>query len=165
MNKSIAKTNSNDLNPWSLLKNDIWDVFEKFTEDLEMPLSSQEFVPKIEVKDKGNSYQVCAEVPGMDEKDINVTLKENSLIIEGEKKNEVKNEDKKKGIFHSEFNYGRFYRAIPLGNDIDSEKVKANYRNGVLMVELEKLPEKATKHRKIEISSSSKDSSEGETKH
>ncbi len=127
--------------------------------------TGHDFSPKIEVKDTGKTYQVCAEVPGMDEKDINVTLRDNHLIIEGEKKNEVKNEDKKKGVYHSEFSYGRFYRAIPLSDDVDAERVNAFYKNGVLSVELEKLPEKAGKNKKIQINAGKAETPQVETKH
>jgi HSP20 family protein len=141
MNRHLTTTN----------KNELWDLFDKFL-DFEMPTFGQhDFSPKIEVKDNGKSYQICAEVPGMDEKDINITLKDKQLILEGEKRNEYKDEDKKKGYFHSEFSYGRFYRAIPLSDDVDTEKVKANYKNGVLFIDVEKLAGKESKTRKIEI--------------
>lgn len=154
MNRNLTTTNSNrDLSPWSVFRDDLWDVFDRFAKEFDMPTmtSVDHLVPKIEVKDLGKTYQVCAEVPGMEEKDINVTLKDNKLIIEGERKSETKEEDKKKGFFHSEMSYGRFYRSVPLTDDIDVENVNANYKNGVLIVELAKNPEKTTKERKIQI--------------
>lgn len=171
MNRNLTtrSNRSREMSPWSGFRDDLWDLFDRFSQDFEMPLtqSQEQFVPKIEVKDKGDSYLVCAEVPGMDEKDINLSLKENSLIIEGEKKKEFKDEDKKKGYFHSEFSYGSFYRAIPLGEDVDTENVSATYRNGVLDVTLKKLPEKVSKNKKIQITSSGgrTDSQRVEQKH
>lgn len=161
MNRSLTRggRESRDLSPWNVFRDDLWDLFDRFsrdfTRDFDMPLSlsQEQFVPKIEVKDTGDSYMVCAEVPGMDEKDINLTLKDNKLIIEGEKKKEWRDEDKSKGYFHSEFSYGKFYRAIPLSDDVDTENVSASYRNGVLDIELKKIPEKASKSKKIEITS------------
>lgn len=155
MNKNLTTSNKRDLGPWSVFRDDLWDVFDKFSKEFEMPemASMNHVVPKIEVKDIGKAYQVCAEVPGMDEKDINVTLQENNLIIEGERKSESKNEDKKGGRYHSEISYGRFYRSIPLIDDIDAENVNAAYKNGVLTVELAKNPEKTKKERKIQIGS------------
>jgi HSP20 family protein len=138
-----------------VFRDDLWDVFDRFAKDFDMPAmaSMDHVIPKIEVKDLGKTYQVCAEVPGMDEKDINVTLKENNLIIEGERKSETKEEDKKTGRFHSEMSYGRFYRSIPLSEDIDPENVNASYKNGILTVELAKHPEKTKKERRIQIGS------------
>ncbi len=153
MNKGLSTRSGHGLNPWSVIKNDIFDVFDRLTQDLDMPLAAgtQQFVPKIEVKDTGTAYQVCAEVPGMDEKDINLTLKDNHLVIEGERKNETKEEDRKKGVFRSEISYGRFYRAIPLYDDVDADKVTAKYANGVLTIDVQKVPLKEEKVRKIEI--------------
>jgi len=154
MNRSLSKNNEKkDLSPWSVFREDLWDVFDRFAKDFDVPGldSASHFTPKIEVKDLGNTYQICAEVPGMEEKDINVSLKENNLIIEGERKNETKQEDKKKGLFHSEMSYGQFYRSIPLSDDIDTENVNASYKNGLLTVELAKHPGKAVKERKIPI--------------
>lgn len=152
MNRNLT-TQSRNTSPWSVFQNDLWDLFDRFSKDFDMPTLStgNDFVPKIEVKDTGKTYQICAEVPGMDEKDINVTLKDNQLVIEGEKKKEFKED--KKGFYHSEFSYGRFYRAIPLSEDMDPEKVNATYKNGLLTIDLEKVPEKAGKNKRIEINS------------
>jgi HSP20 family protein len=158
MNRNLTRSNQNrEMSPWAGFRDEIWDILERFTQDMDVPsLLKGEFTPKIEVKELGNAYQICAEVPGMNEKDINVTLQNNNLIIEGEKKNEVKDEDKKKGIYHTEFSYGRFRRSIPIGEDIDSEKISATYKDGLLMIELPRNPQKSSNARKIEVSSSSK---------
>lgn len=168
MNRSLTTSNNNrDLSPWSVFRDDLWDVFDKFAKEFDVPTlgSLDHSIPKIEVKDLGKTYQVCAEVPGMEEKDINVTLRENNLIIEGERKSETKNEDKKKGSYHSEFSYGRFYRSIPLSEDIDAENVNASYKNGVLTVELAKNPEKVSKERRIQIGKGKQQSAVEEQKH
>lgn len=149
MNKSLARTHSRDTSPWIGFRNDLWDVFDRFSKDFDALGVREDFTPRIEVKDKGKKFQVCAEVPGMDEKDINVTLKDNQLIIEGEKKNESEGEEE--GFFHSELSYGHFYRAITLSDDVDPEKVNATYKNGLLNIELEKNPEKAGTNKKIQI--------------
>lgn len=157
MNKSLMNFNKErELNPWSLIRDDLWDLFDRFSHD-EMPLiGTQQFVPKIEVKDTDKAYQVCVEVPGMSEKDLNVTLKDNVLVIEGEKKNETKREDKKKEVFHSEFSYGRFYRAISLSDDANPDEVNANYQDGILTIDVSKRPGKANNARRIEIGKANK---------
>lgn len=165
MNRSLTRSNSGSLNPWAGFRNDLWDVFDRFTKDFDALGVREDFAPKIEVKDQGQNYLICAEVPGMDEKDINVTLKDNQLIIEGEKKNESTDEDKKKGYFHSEFSYGRFYRAIPLSDEVDTEKVAATYKNGLLNVELSKLPGRSSKDKKIQINAGKAGSKQVEQKH
>lgn len=140
------------MNPLTVFRDDLWDVFDRFSKDFDLTNSNAGSIsPRIEVKDDDKSYHLCAEIPGMNEKDINVTLKDKHLIIEGEKKNESKEEDKKKGIYHSEISYGRFYRAIPLSEDVDTEKVNATYKNGVLNIEIGKQSEKSNKTKKIEI--------------
>lgn len=159
MNRNLTRRN-NDLSPWSMLKGDVWDLFDNFEDRL-----SEQFTPKIEIKDLDKSYVIKAEVPGMAENDINVSLKNNQLIIEGEKKNESKSEDKEKGTYHSEFSYGRFYRAIPFSDDVDTENITASCNNGVLNIELAKKPERMSKERKIEISSGGRGDKKVESKH
>ena len=162
MNKHLTTRAGRETSPWSVFRSDLSDLFDRFSQDFDLPtFGGDHFSPKVELKDTGKTYQICAEIPGMDEKDIEVTLRDNQLIIEGEKKNEFKEEDKKKGFFHSEFSYGRFYRAIPLSEDIDAEKVRAEYKNGVLNIEVDKLPEKAAKSKKIQINAGK----QVETKH
>jgi HSP20 family protein len=163
MNKSLARSHSHETSPWNGLRNDLWDVFDRFSKDFDALGVREDFSPKIEVKDKGQTFQVCAEVPGMNEKDINVTLKDNQLIIEGEKKNE--NEGEEKGFFHSEFSYGHFYRAITLSDDVDPDKVTATYKNGLLNIELEKNPDKAGRNKKIQINAGKSSARDVEQKH
>lgn len=131
---------------------DMEDMFERlrrefYTPDLFRGLEG--FAPRVEITETDKNILVLAEIPGMKEKDINVTLKENCLIIEGEKKSERKKEEK--GYYSSEFSYGSFYRSIPLHNEVDPDKVDATYKNGVLEVTLNKLEESKQKAKRIEI--------------
>lgn len=152
-NRSLTTSNRNDqfLSPFNSLRDDLLDLFDDFSLGLTPSTRiGREFVPRIEIKDLGNAYVVSAEVPGMNDKDMNVTIKENCLILEGEKKEEHKED--KGGISRSEFSYGSFYRMIPLSDDIDAEKVSATYTNGVLKVTVDKLPEAQRMSKKIPIS-------------
>lgn len=167
---NLIRSNSRDVDSLSMFKNDLWDVFDRFSRDFsdfDLPAfaSQEQFTPRVELRDTGKMYQVCAEVPGMDEKDISVTLKNNSLIIEGEKRNETKSEDKKKGVYHSEFTYGSFYRAIPLSEDVDTEKINASYKNGLLNIEIEKRADVSSKTKKIQINAGKGESKRLDTKH
>jgi HSP20 family molecular chaperone IbpA len=76
---------SDSLTPFSNLRDEIMDVFDNFNL-ANMPSPSTSFMPKVEIKDQGTSYLVAAEVPGMTDKDMSVTVRDNCLILEGEKK-------------------------------------------------------------------------------
>jgi HSP20 family protein len=150
-------TNRNDLtfNPWSTtfepfrsLRDEILDIFDDFNTNL-APMSERQFVPKLEIEDKGDTYVLNVEVPGMTEKDLNISVRGNDLILEGEKKQEHR--DEKKGRFHSEFTYGKFYRVVPLSDEIDAEKITASFNDGILEVTVAKHPEIQSKVKKIPI--------------
>jgi HSP20 family protein len=128
------------------------DFFERFSHDLSpATFGEQKFMPKIDVQDTGSGYEIRAEIPGMNEKDLNVYLSDDRLVIEGEKKNEwSKNE---KGFYQSEISYGSFYRSIPLRDEVESEKVEATYKDGLLSVSLKKRAESQAKNKKIKINS------------
>jgi HSP20 family protein len=87
----------------------------------------------------------------MEQKDVEVTLRDNALIISGEKRREHKEEDG--GRTYAERSYGRFMRSIPLDTEVDADKVQANFKNGILAVELPKNPAARDKTRRIEVKS------------
>lgn len=155
--KNLPTRSERSLSPWSL-RDEMMDFFDRFSRELspfsglgglsELPNASY-FTPKIEVKDEGKQYLVKAEVPGMSDKDINISLKDNQLILEGEKKQETSGEEK--GVYHSEFSYGSFYRSIPLSDDVDTENVNATYKDGILKITVGKKPEAERKSKKIPI--------------
>jgi HSP20 family protein len=93
-------------------------------------------MPSVDVEENGREVSVRAEVPGMNEKDIDLTWQYGVLRIRGEKKSEK--EEKRKGGYYRESTYGSFNREIPLGDSVDWKNAKANYRNGVLTVKLPK---------------------------
>lgn len=111
--------------------------------------SQKDFQPKLELKETEKNYQVMAELPGMKEEDLHVTVQDNTLILEGEKKNETKKEEK--GYYASEFTYGCFYRAIPFSVEINPEKVIATYKNGILTVTIDKNETNSMGARKIAV--------------
>lgn len=104
--------------------------------------------PNVEISETDKEFHIAAELPGMEQKDIDVTVANGALVIRGEKKSETKDEERR----FSELYYGSFERRIPLGDDVDPEAIKASFRNGVLTVSVPK-PEKAQKNvRQIPIS-------------
>lgn len=108
------------------------------------------FTPAINVTDKETALEVTAELPGMEEKDIQVSLEENLLTIAGEKKEE-KEEKKENGYYRMERHYGSFQRVVPLPAEVSTDKVEATFKKGVLHILLPKKPEAAAKTKKIEV--------------
>ncbi|MBP7830806.1 MAG: Hsp20/alpha crystallin family protein [Kiritimatiellae bacterium] len=106
--------------------------------------------PKFEVAETDEVVQVTAELPGLDEKDIQVSLDENVLTVKGEKKQE--REEKNKSYYLSERSYGQFQRVIPLPAGIEADKVKAQFKKGVLNITLPKSRKAAAEGRRIPVS-------------
>ena len=106
-------------------------------------------MPSLDVYEEKDSVVVKAELPGMDEKDIEVNLTDNDLTIRGEKKDEK--EEKGKDYWHRETSYGAFRRVIPLPEGLNREKVDARFKNGVLTITLTKLDGAKAKEQRIPI--------------
>jgi HSP20 family protein len=106
-------------------------------------------VPAVDVAETDKEYKISAELPGMDEKDIEVNFAEGVLTIKGEKREEK--EEKKKDYYFSERRYGSFSRSLRVPSGVDEGKIEAHVRNGVLTVTLPKTAEAQKKQKKIEI--------------
>lgn len=107
------------------------------------------FSPSVDVREDEKEVTVKAELPGMNEKDIEVSLTENGLTIQGEKKAEK--EEKGKDYWHRETSYGAFHRVIPLPQGLNTDKVDARFKNGVLTVTLPRKEEAKAKGKKIDV--------------
>lgn len=107
--------------------------------------------PSVEVSETEKEVRVRAEVPGMEEKDIEVLLEDGVLTLRGEKKAETEDKDRQ----FSEHFYGQFERRVPLGIEIEEDKVAASFKNGVLTVTLPKTARAQAKARKIAINGKS----------
>jgi HSP20 family protein len=105
--------------------------------------------PTIEVSETDKNVKVTAELPGLEEKDVQVELANGALTIKGEKRTETEDKDR----LFSERYYGRFERRIPI-DDVDEDKVSAAFKNGVLTVTMPKLPEIQSKVKRIAINGS-----------
>ena len=106
-------------------------------------------VLNLDVREDTNSIVVEAELPGVDEKDVSVTLANGMLTIKGEKKHEK--EEKGESYYLTERSFGSFQRAIRLPDTVDDAKVEAKFDKGVLKVTAAKKPEAVKAERKIEI--------------
>lgn len=107
------------------------------------------FYPSVDVKEKEDRYLLDADMPGINEADIDLDFHNNILTIKGEKKSETETKDA--GYVCTERSYGSFRRDIPFDDDIDQEKIKAELKAGVLHIELAKKEKSKTSHRKIAI--------------
>jgi HSP20 family protein len=131
------------------------DMFDEFFGgfNLALPGALEErvgaFRPSIDVKEGEKEIVVKAELPGLEEKDIEVLLAEDTLTIKGEKKEEK--EDKGKNYYHLERSYGVFHRVIPLPAEVDAKKVEAKFKNGVLSIVLPKTEKAKATGKKISI--------------
>ena len=96
-------------------------------------------LPAVDITEKDNSFEITAELPGMDQKNIEIKLSNGSLIIKGEKKEDK--EEKHKGYYLSERHYGSFERVFNLPKGVDAEKIEAHFSKGVLSISLPKKPE------------------------
>jgi HSP20 family protein len=103
--------------------------------------------PNVEVVETDKEVRIAAELPGLDEKDVEVLMHDGVLTLRGERKSEV--EDKERAF--SERFYGRFERRIPLAWEVDEDNIAASFRNGVLTVTLPKSAESAAPVKRIAI--------------
>ncbi len=108
---------------------------------------SSYIVPRIDVMDKGDRYELHAELPGLDKKEIEVEIHENTVLVKGEKK--ISQEQNEEKYCHREMAYGKMMREITVPEKIDQEKAKASYENGILKLILPKTD--TVKSRKIEL--------------
>lgn len=103
--------------------------------------------PPVDVREDGRAVYVTAELPGLDEKDFSVELREGRLVLRGEKRADRR--EKRGEYSFSECSYGSFVRTIPLPCEIEADKVEAKYKNGVLRVTLPKSAHAQAKHIKV----------------
>ena len=137
------------------------DLFEDFFDGFEDlfsagPLMRREAAwpvesPSFEVSETDDEFRVKAELPGMDEKDIEVLLEGNALTIRGEKKRE--HEEKRRDYHFSEMSYGQFSRSFALPEGADRNKAKAQFKKGVLTLTLPKTEEVKAERKHIAIES------------
>ncbi|MBN2594335.1 MAG: Hsp20/alpha crystallin family protein [Sedimentisphaerales bacterium] len=129
----LNKRNSNGL---ARLHNEMDDLFDGFFRGLDRPFAGYKAWPAIDVAEEKDSIVVRAEVPGCKAEDIDISVYGNTLTISGEKK--LEEEKKEKGYYHIESTYGSFRREITLPTDVDSAKVEAACKDGVLNITLPK---------------------------
>lgn len=96
--------------------------------------------PAVDFSETETAYTITAELPGMDKSDVNISLQGDMLVLSGEKRSQT--DEKRENLHLSERRYGQFQRAFSLPDDVDASKIEAEFDNGVLSVNLPRLPEK-----------------------
>lgn len=118
-------------------------LFNRFWEDDGGDLPAlREWVPSVDFSESDDAYLARVEIPGLEPKDVQVTLQENVLTVKGEKKEEIKQKDER--YYRMERSYGAFSRSIRLPSAVDGSKVNAVFHNGVLTIKVPKSPEAKT---------------------
>jgi HSP20 family protein len=111
--------------------------------------SSLALLPAMDMVERAGEFEITAELPGIDEKNIEIKLLQNAVVIRGEKREE--HEEKEKDYHLSERRYGSFQRSFRLPEGTDPEKIEAKFSKGVLTVHIPKLPVAKNPEKKIEI--------------
>ncbi len=139
--------------PFERLHDEMDALFDEFFREFSIePFEgrhARSFSPSIDVAETDKEIKVSVELPGMDDKDVEVNLNRDSLTIRGEKKEEK--EDKGKDYYHVERSYGSFSRTIPLPVEIESDKAEAYFKKGVLTVRIPKSAKAIESKKKIVI--------------
>jgi len=117
-----------------------------------LPVEEKGWMPAVDVFEKEDRFVVKAELPGMKEEDIDVSVVGDTLSIKGERKTET--EIKEEDYYRCERSYGSFYRSIPIPSNVDADKIEASFEDGVLEVALPKSAK--VKPKKIAVSAKKK---------
>src|SRR5271167_94545 len=124
---------------------------EQYAVGREDSLAAGAFVPPVDVYEDEHSVQLKLEVPGIDEKDLDVKVENNTLTVSGERKFEK--EEKEENFRRVERRYGSFVRSFTLPNTVSTEDINASYDNGVLNIRLAKRAEAKPKQIKVNVGS------------
>ena len=152
--------------PLENLRRQVDRLFEDFDRGWHLPFSRSSFeiepfwrrelsfsgMPAVDIVEKSDAFEITAELPGIDEKNIEIKLSNGNLTIKGEKKDE--REEKKKDYYLSERHYGAFQRTFGLPDGVDPEKIEAHFSKGVLTLHLPKKPEARQTEKTIQIKGS-----------
>jgi len=138
-------------NPFAMMQREMNRIFDSFTRGWGMDAfpTIASFTPRLDVTEDAKAFTVTAELPGMSDKDIDLFISGDTLTIKGEKKEEK--EEKDKNYFYSERSYGSFNRSIPLPRQIDTDKVAASFKKGVLTITLPKTAAAMEELKKISV--------------
>jgi HSP20 family molecular chaperone IbpA len=135
--------------PFSLLQRESWPFHRESWPWPTSQRGSTVWSPQVESFQRGDQFVVRADLPGLKKEDVKIELTDDSLTIEGERREE--REEDREGYYRSERSYGSFYRVIPLPEGAITESAKANFNNGVLEIVLQAPPREVSGKRRLEI--------------
>ena len=147
----IARQPNKWLDPFDLLTDLQEDFGRLFSPALRQnqPEGWRDLVPSLEIHEDENQFTVNVDVPGIERKDIDISVTGNTLTFKGERKHEEKKREK--GYFYSERRYGSFQRSIQLPSEVESDKIAASYKDGVLEVTIPKSEKAKPKQIKVDV--------------
>lgn len=152
--REATRATHEDDNPVVALQRDLNRVFDNFWSRFDRPLMSGNgalagFGPSTDITEADKAVEVSVELPGLDEKDVEVSLTGDYLTIRGEK--QAERSDNGRGYYLTERSYGAFYRSIPLPPGVDPDQATAEFKRGVLKVSLPKTPKAQSRVKKIDV--------------
>ena len=148
---------SEDMDPFLAMRREMNRLFDDAFSGFGLPsflgpaLRQMPAAPKIDVSETDNEIHVTAEMPGIDQNDVEVLLEDDRLIIRGEKREEREDEDKKRNYHIRERVQGAFSRTLPLPFAPDPSQVKAEFKDGVMTITIPKPQEVKQKQHRIEV--------------
>jgi HSP20 family protein len=146
---NVARTVEHPVVSFQRALNSLFDDFFKGFESTPFDEIPGSFNPSVDMTEDEKEIRVTAELPGLEEKDIEVNFSKDILMIKGEKKQEK--EDKGKESYYSEISYGSFTRAIQVPSGVDESKIDATFKKGVLNITMPKLSKPLEQQKKIQI--------------
>ena len=141
--------------PLDVFYRDFDRLFENFWRGFDLPMFGRyeapfgAMMPRMDVTEDEDRFRITVDLPGMDEKDVEVVLNDNVLTVKGEKA--VKKEETEKPYAYMERSYGSFYRSIPLDVEVVTDKIEAIFDKGVLTIDLPKTAEAKKAFKKIPV--------------
>jgi len=153
--------------PWQSFRSEMDNLFDRFSSSFGLPSLHRMFgmeprlmeprlttsftfsTPVVDVTEDDTAYKIAAELPGIDEKDIDVSITGDTLVLKGEKSQ--RKEEKEQNYYLSERSYGSFQRSFALPRDVERDKIAAEFSKGVLTLTLPKSAEAQKQNKKIEI--------------
>jgi len=141
-------------NPFAMMQREMNRIFDSFNRNWGVgayPDVTGSFMPRLDVTEDAKAFTVTAELPGMNEKEIDLSISGDTLTIRGEKKEEK--EDKNKNYYYSERSYGSFMRSVPLPRQVATDQVSASFKKGVLTITLPKTAAALEATKKIDVKS------------
>lgn len=154
-NRGVPANREPEGNPLNVFQREMNRLFDDFFKGTGIKPWAEEmeslgaFTPQVNMTEDEKSIQVSAELPGLDEKDLEISLSKDALTIKGEKKQE--NEHKDKEAYYLERSFGTFTRVLPIPKDVNTEKAEASFKKGVLTITLPKLEKEKQSQKKIRI--------------